>query len=462
MRVRLLAIVGVVAGILPWFAEAGQSTYDLEQAVTFALSRNPDIIVAQKKVEAARGGVVEARSGFLPSVVSTGLARRLEKQDDSRLRPEDYSASVRVLQNVYTGGATTNQLAIARLNLEIQELELQALTNRVAMDTQVAFSELLLNRARVRVREQSIGVLQEEVRSQQERFSAGTVGQLNVRRAEVALANEQPELVNAETQLKNSYLRLAELFGSRPTGASDTGFEVVGQLQYQPRHPALNESLARADTARPEIKIKQKQIEIEEHQAQLDRSAMRPQVEAFSGYEVYNERDPLVGPEFNHGYIVGVNAKWNIFDGFATKGRLQATMARRDAAVHALQAMRNSVASEVRSALLDIEQADRVLESATKNVQTADESLEIAKGNLGAGFGTQLDILQAASDVTRTRTTRLSAIYEHNVALAKLARACAVPPDELAFGGNGKAKAAAREQNELIGLTSPPRKLTKK
>src|SRR5205814_1022191 len=82
-----------------------------------------------------------------------------------------------------------------------------------------------------------------------------------------------------------------------------------------------------------------------------------------------------------------------------------------------------SVASDVRSAFLDLQQADRVLESETRNVQEADQSLEIAKGNLSAGLGTQLDILQAASDVTRTRTTRLGAFYLHNVALARLARA---------------------------------------
>src|SRR5437868_6386872 len=104
-----------------------------------------------------------------------------------------------------------------------------------------------------------------------------------------------------------------------------------------------------------------------------------------------------------------------------------------EAAVHALEAAKLSVPSDVRSAFLDLQQADRVLESETRNVQNADEALEIAKGNLGAGLGTQLDVLQAASDVTRTRTTRLGAIYLHNVALAKLARATAREPDSLGF-----------------------------
>jgi outer membrane protein len=462
MRLKVLIVALLVACDLPVTGLADSPSYDIESAVAQAQAQNPEIQIARKKLEAARGGLVEARAGFLPAVVSTGLWRQREHQSDSRLRDEDYNASLRVVQSLYTGGAVSSQMAIARLNLEKQNLELQAISNRVGMDVRVAFNELLLNRAKIRVREQSVSVLQEELKTQQERFTAGMVGQLNVGRAEVALANEQPELIDAQTQLQNSYLRLSELFGAdTPWNRERPPFEIAGQLQYHPLHPDLNECLARADTERPEIKARQIEIEIEDRQEELDRSAVRPQLEAFTGYEVYNERDPDIGHEFNHGYVVGLNARWNIFDGFATKGRLEATRARREAATQALRATRLSVASEVRSAFLDLQQADRVLESETKNVQRADESLEIAKANLSAGLGIQLDILQAASDVTRTRTTRLSAIYLHNVAFARLARACAVSPDALDFKpkmAKGRGAPAAPAAN----VARPPSKLSKR
>jgi len=276
--------------------------------------------------------------------------------------------------------------------------------------------------------------LQEELKSQEERLSAGIVGTLNVQRAEVALANERPEFYNAQTQLKNSYLRLGELCGiSFEPAAEEAPFEVAGELQVQSPHPDLVECLARADANRGVIKERENDIKIQDRQYTLDQSELRPQVQFFSGYEAYSERDPAVGPEFNHGYLVGVTANWHVFDGFATKGKLQATRARRDAATQGLEAARRSVAAEVRSAFFDFDQAARVLETETKNGQTADESLKIAKSNFAAGLGTQLDILQAATDVTRTRTTRLSAIYLHNVALARLTRACGGSLEALAF-----------------------------
>src|SRR5437764_10301216 len=112
---------------------------------------------------------------------------------------------------------------------------------------------------------------------------------------------------------------------------------------------------------------------------------------------------------------------------------MQATHARREAAVQALAAARRAVVSEVRSAFFDLQQADRVLESETNNVQAADQALDIAKSNFAAGLGTQLDILQAASDVTRTRTTRLSAIYMHNEAPCRLGHAHGTSAEALIF-----------------------------
>ncbi|HKS04453.1 MAG TPA: TolC family protein [Chthoniobacterales bacterium] len=438
--------------------------YGVDEAVALAQQRNPEILIAHKKVTAARGGFIEARSGYLPSLSSSGLYDKRQTQSETNLRQEDYNAIIKLEQNLYTGGAVGSQVAMAHLNIAKANYDLQETISRVSMDVRIAFNELLLNRAKVRVHEDSVRVFEQELKGEEENFNAGIVGKLNVQRAEVAVANERPELFNAQTDLKNSYLRLAELLGTDlVAGAEAPPFEISGQLQYRPNHPDLNDCLARADANRGIIKSKAKDIEIEDQQYILDRSATRPHVRAFSGYEVYSERDPDVGPEFNYGGVIGINATWNIFDGLATKGRMKATRARRDGAVQALAAARRSVASEVRSAFFDLQQADRVLESETKNLQTADEALDMARGNFAAGLGTQLDVLQAAADVTRTRTTRLSAIYLHNVALARLTHACASTAEALNFGSDFKdVKAANPNAAHAADLAKPPQKMSQR
>ena len=134
-----LALLVLVA--LPSIALVrGAPRYTIDDVVRLAQAQNPEIAIARKKIQAARGGQVEARSGYLPSVVSNGLYRRRERAESSRLRPDDYNASVRVVENLYTGGATSNQVAIAHLSSAKQQDELRAVTDRVTMDVRLAFT----------------------------------------------------------------------------------------------------------------------------------------------------------------------------------------------------------------------------------------------------------------------------------------------------------------------------------
>src|SRR6266487_2646103 len=199
MRLEFSAAALLLTFGLPVPSPAAVPSYTIDEGVAVAQAQNPEIAIARKKVQGARGGWIEARSGYLPSLSSSGLYDKRQTQSETNLREEDYNATLRLEQNLYTGGAVTSQVAIGRLNIEKQNSALQQIASRVAMDVRIAFNELLLNRAKVRVRQDSVRVLDEELKSQQQAFSAGIVGKLNVQRAEVALANERPELFNAQT-----------------------------------------------------------------------------------------------------------------------------------------------------------------------------------------------------------------------------------------------------------------------
>src|SRR5262245_25868394 len=112
--ISLLIAAGLA--ISSQFAEA-MPAYTIEEAVVLAQERNPEILIAHKKVTAARGGFIEARSGYLPWLSSSGLYDKRQTQSQSDLRKEDYNAIVKLEQNIYTGGAVSSQVAIAQLNI---------------------------------------------------------------------------------------------------------------------------------------------------------------------------------------------------------------------------------------------------------------------------------------------------------------------------------------------------------
>src|SRR5438046_8556327 len=133
---KFAAIILMIAAALAVpskFLEA-MPAYTIEQAVALAQERNPEILIAHKKVVAARGGFIEARSGYLPWLSSSGLYDKRQTQSQTNLRQEDYNAILRLEQNLYTGGAVTSQVAIAQLNIEKANHELQEIANRQTMD----------------------------------------------------------------------------------------------------------------------------------------------------------------------------------------------------------------------------------------------------------------------------------------------------------------------------------------
>jgi outer membrane protein TolC len=404
--------------------------YSLVDVINLALENNPDLKQAQKRIEEAQGSKVEARAGFLPKLTTSGsfLRREGDYATSGGRNPnrstEDWAVNVRLSQNLYSGQGVRSRVAISKLLEQVRVYEYQALVDRTVMEVRIVFDEILAARAGVEVRRQAVQLLGEEVKNQKARLDAGTVGELNVVRAEVSLANEIPALEEAQNRLKEGKIRLSQLLGMAYLLESNAvPFDVKGQLTYQKQVFDLDDCLARAETLRPEMKARDLEVEARQKEIVAERSAAMPRVDVFVGYDVFNEPDLTADRDTVDGYIAGVQGTWNVFDGFATKGRVEQARSRVGAAMAAREATRNAVLAEVRNAFLQLQQADATVESQARNTVLARESFVLVQASFDAGLSTQLDILQARNDLTRTQLAELQARLLHRTALARLQRA---------------------------------------
>ena len=115
---KFAAITMMIAAALALSSSSLEAmpVYGIEQAVAMAQERNPEILIAHKKVTAARGGFIEARSGYLPSLSSSGLYDKRQTESQTNLRQQDYNAIVKLEQNLYTG--ERSHQGIAQLNIQ--------------------------------------------------------------------------------------------------------------------------------------------------------------------------------------------------------------------------------------------------------------------------------------------------------------------------------------------------------
>jgi outer membrane protein len=404
--------------------------YTLQECLNVALRQNADILVAQKNLEAAAGSVIEAKSGFMPSM--TANASYLKREDnfatrdgfDPDRRAEDWLVTVRLTQNLYSGGGVRARVAISKLQEDSRLHEYKSVVDRVTAEVRVAFYNVLLTQANVEVQQEAVKLLQEELTRQKNNFSVGRIGKLNVLRAEVTLANQMPDLLRARMEFRNSFLALSQLLSIPYSVEKDqVPFEITGRLDFRPRQFDLAECLKQAEGRRPELKQRANDIVIQEKQIVVDRSGVLPRVNAFAGYEFGSEPSISAPDDTNGGYLFGISGNWQIFDGLEASGRIKSTRARLAAAYILRDEERRSIQAEVRRALYDLERAEAVIDSQKRNVDLAGESFQLAQSAVDAGTATQLDVLQARTDLTQAQTTELVARHAYLVALARLQQA---------------------------------------
>ena len=87
--------------------------------------------------------------------------------------------------------------------------------------------------------------------------------------------------------------------------------------------------------------------------------------------------------------------------------------------------------ADIRNAILDIQSAAKLVDTAKSNQDLANEELNEAQQRFRAGVADNLPVSQAQSSVEQANNQYISALYQHNEAKLALARALGVAQTNL-------------------------------
>ena len=415
-------------------AEEKHGSVTLDTAVSLALKQNPDILKAIHEIERTRGQVIQVRAQALPNLQAAGsysqYAPELIGSGGGGLsagsstvataaQDKSWRITFQVQQILYSGGKVKAAVKIAELTQDTSLQLLRETVNTVVANVRTQFYTALLNRELITVAEESIHLLSDQLRDQQNRFDAGTVPRFNVLQAEVELANARPDLIRAKNNFHIARLQLAKTLGID----TDEAPAVTGALRMIPREVNLSRALNAARKNRAILKAQENTVASSEQQITVAKAGYKPSLSADVGYELVNSRNTSDLSKVTHGWYLGVNGTWAIFDGFQTKGSVDQAKASLASAKVGLADSLQQVELEVQKAYAQAKVAREVIASQAKVVEQADEALRLAKERLNAGAGTQLDVLNARVALTKARTTQKQALSDYNVALAEYDRA---------------------------------------
>lgn len=414
-------------------AAAFSEPLTLLQALNLALQQNASILKAKNDLQAQYGVVVQTRAVALPQVKASGQYERKERQSIESFpvgQPppdQNWNGGVQVVQTIYDGGKTIVALRAAGATKRQAVAQYQATEADALLSVRLSYYDILLAAEQIKVHEASVNLLQKELEDQQNRYNAGTVPRFNVLRAEVAVANEKPNLIQARNKYRIAKNNLANLLGyNLPRDIwEDVPLNLSDTLDAQPYEVNLPDAIQQALGSRTELTALREAEKLQKYNIVNARSGYQPTVSVFAGYSWNNSQflDPGNLGYTLHGWNAGAQASWNLFDGLATHGKVMQAKAQHERAVTDLADQSRQIELQVRTAYSDFIEAKEVLQSQEKVQEEAEEALREAAARASAGTGTQLDVLDAQTSLTQARATQVQALHDYDTARARLQRA---------------------------------------
>ena len=404
----------------------------LLQSLNLALQQNASILKAKNDLEASLGVVVQTRAVALPQLTATGQYKytdpnAIESFPGTSQPNQSWNAGIQIVQSIYSGGKIVAALRAASATKQQALAQYQTTVADTLLSVRLAYYDTLLAAQQITVHEASVNLLQKEFEDQQHRLDAGTVPKFNVLRADVAVANERPNLIQAKNNYRIAKNNLSNLLGyNLPREIwEDVPLNLSDSLDNAPFEVNLPDAIQQALGKRSELIALRKTEELQRLNVTSAKSGYKPTVSVFAGYGWYNAQfTPPV--ELDHdisGWNAGAQLQWDIFDGMLTHGKVVQAKSLYEKSENDLTDQSRQIELEVRTDYSDFIEAKEVLDSQEKVQEEADEALREAKSRADAGTGTQLDVLDSETALTQARTTQIQALHDYDTARAKLQRA---------------------------------------
>ena len=212
---RSLGIVFLIlmSGLAPGLPARGEEPLTLEKAVEIALSRNPEVLAALTRVEAARGRTLQLRSRPEPQIQAS-----VEGVPIPGLKKEGDQTEVHLgIEQVFEyPGKRALRTGIGRTGEDLAAAELDRVRLLLAARVKRAYWAAAFAGGAAGALERSIGRLDALIEDLQSKYRTGAAAYADVLRARAEKARLRNQVLDQAKQKRTAELQLNELLGRDP------------------------------------------------------------------------------------------------------------------------------------------------------------------------------------------------------------------------------------------------------
>jgi len=416
-------------------------SYTLDECIHMAYRQSPVILAAAAEMKRTRGVIWEAWASIISASADigynymdpmpvTGAAIPADAfapgfpATDVLLGPEPshhyWSAKGEASIPIFTGGRVVNGIKVAYLQDDVAYEQYRMAVGDALYGVKTAFYGILLAEELVRVRTESLEVLERHHETTLAKYEVGLVSRFDVLRSEVELANARPPLIQAKNDLKIAQESLKRLLGVDV----DDPFAIEGELTLRDVEVDLEESLALVMAQGPGMRVAEYTEEIARRNVRMSRGELLPTVTTFATYEWSQNEKNVNFHDWNNTndweFVGGVVVSVPLLDMAASIAELKQSRAEYEKALVGYLDTINAVKVDVKEAYYDLLEAREIVESQRLNIEVAEESLRIAEVRYDNGISTLVELLDTELALTQARLNYINALYNFEEAHARL------------------------------------------
>ncbi|NQV41013.1 MAG: TolC family protein [Candidatus Marinimicrobia bacterium] len=419
-----------------------QKALSIEESIHMALERNPNIKMAQERINDAKQNVYQALGTALPSASFQGsqiLDETVRPIDNFFYVPgvvpdpanpitflmtnptldfdmtNEYQVDLRVTQPLFTGGKIALGTLMARNGLNLIQSQYEDEKNNLSFNVIQAYLGMLVTQQFLDVANEGYETAVEFFDISTLLYEQGMISKLDLLQAEVQAANLLPQKTQAENGITMAAAGLRMLLGLEP----ETKITLTDSMSYKPGTYSLDDLRQQALMNRSELQ----QLDISKSLSSLGvKMAMSdylPTVALSWSYSKFGDELGTMS-DWNTSNMLAVGVSYNLFNGGIRFSKLrQARIAERQVN-YGYDALKDAILLEVEQVYLRLMEAEKNILSQEKTVGQAVEAARLAKIQFREGTITNLQANQIQINLTVAKANYLQALFNYTLAEASI------------------------------------------
>jgi len=376
----------------------------IAEAVDQVIQTNPQVRSQVHNRLAREQEVVQAKSGYYPTLDINGAAGWAEHQEpiDESLNP--YEATISLRQNVFRGFADKGEIARQETRVKSSAYALQGTSENLALSASNAYLDVLRNQELKKVAEENLEIHLRIADQIKLRGDSGVGSQADTEQIQGRLALAQSNVVIAGTNLHDAESNYLAVIGHLPA-------ELMKPAAPNNLMPAsLEDATLQAIGANPILKAAMADLDARQLQYEVAKAPYYPifDIEVDQRWD-----DDISRVEGKRDYLLALGrVRYNLFNGFRDQGRKAETLELVSEAREIKNNTERQVVESMRLSWMAYTSVLDRIEYLRNYINSSKLTAEAYAKQFDIGRRTLLDVLDAEAEAVNARIDLIDAEYD--------------------------------------------------